>query len=355
MLTFGSFHNYTRVWPHQTSDGLYEDNLDLLKHADRLGFDMVWIPEHHLIHMMQSPSCLMTAAVVGQHVKCRIGTAICPLPYRHPLVWAGEIAAADRHLGGRLEVGVARGAYRYEFERFGLDFDRSHAQFEEGLLTMVKQLSSPKAIGNKGDFYNYDASFVWPRPVQQPHPPVWVGAMSERTARWAARNGFHAFDSPFFNPISRVAELVDAFRDEEAKAGYAPGTLRFGILRQCFVVENEAEMEEVLATSMMRQRMVSHLIDYGQKASETAYVAPDPVPNELSVKQVRDNALFGLPDEVYEKVLATEAAGVDHVLFSFDFGLPKQKISDCMSLFADKIMRRHRQERAETQRIAAAE
>jgi alkanesulfonate monooxygenase SsuD/methylene tetrahydromethanopterin reductase-like flavin-dependent oxidoreductase (luciferase family) len=342
LLTFGINLTYTRVHPDETSVGLYAEMRDLAILADQVGFDIVWVPEHHLIQSSQAPSCLMNAVHVGQHTKCRIGTAICPLPYRHPLVWAGELAAADNILEGRLEIGVARGAYRYEFERLGLKFEDSKTLFQETLDAILAQFRSDEAVGHKGAHFNYEPSLVWPRPVQDPHPPVWVGGQTAPTVRWGAASGFDVFNAAFMEPMDHVRSLAAAFQEERAKAGIEKGATRFGVLRQGWVSEDEDELLEKLRVVMMRQRMVTHLVNYDDRADARGYVTPDPVPGERSEEECMENLLFGTPEQVLAKLRDYESAGVDHIILSLSFGLPIDEQLQALQLFGDKVLAPYR-------------
>jgi len=171
LLKFGIFLSYQRIHPPEHyEDDLFEEKLAEAIEADRLGYDIVWVPEHHLIHFMQVPSIAVLATQIGMSVKCAVGTMVALLTYRHPLVTAGELALLDRVLGGRLELGVGRGAYEYEFERLGVPFKEGKDRFFEALDTLEKIWHSPdRAVSYEGRFASFDEAYVWPRPAQQPH------------------------------------------------------------------------------------------------------------------------------------------------------------------------------------------
>ena len=116
-MRFSVFLTFTELDPARNGDTLFADHLEQAKLADRLGYDAISIPEHPLVHLMKAPHALINAVAIGQHVRCEVGVAVIVLPLHHPLSLAGQIAAADQALGGRLVVGVGRGAYRYEFDR----------------------------------------------------------------------------------------------------------------------------------------------------------------------------------------------------------------------------------------------
>ena len=120
MMTFGLFLSFMQIYEEQRGLDMYKNMLELAILADDLGFDNVWVPEHHLIHYIPAPNALLVANQVGQYVKnATVGTAVVLLPFHHPLAIAGDIAATDNMLNGKFELGVARGAYKYEFDRFG--------------------------------------------------------------------------------------------------------------------------------------------------------------------------------------------------------------------------------------------
>jgi alkanesulfonate monooxygenase SsuD/methylene tetrahydromethanopterin reductase-like flavin-dependent oxidoreductase (luciferase family) len=348
VLSFGLFLNYTRTRPEEDSVGLFDEFLEMAIVAEELGFETIWVPEHHLIHNAQAPSCLLNAVHIGQHVKLRIGTAICPLPYRHPLIWAGEIAQADHMLQGRLDVGVARGAYQYEFERLGLDFSASKEMFEEQLEALVAQWSADEAVGHQGRHWSWDPSFVWPRTFQSPHPPMWVGGQSDRTVRWAAAQGYHVFNAPFLNPMSHTRELVAAFRDArpEGPTSLAGGVPRFGSLRMAWVSDDEDDVRDKVHLAKLRQRMVHHLQFYTQFANPRAYVAPLPHEGEPTDEEIEANLLFGSSAVVLDKIREYDRAGVDDLLIQFTFGASHEEVLASMRLFAANVLEPFRAEKA---------
>ena len=177
MMTFGLFLSFMQIYEEQRGLDMYKNMLELAVLADDLGFNNIWVPEHHLIHYIPAPNALLVATQVGQHVKnATVGTAVVLLPFHHPLAIAGDIAATDNMLEGKFELGVARGAYKYEFDRFEQEFGDSRARFDESLEILEKIWhSEEKGIEHSGRFWSFENTYVWPRPVQSPHPPVWVG------------------------------------------------------------------------------------------------------------------------------------------------------------------------------------
>jgi alkanesulfonate monooxygenase SsuD/methylene tetrahydromethanopterin reductase-like flavin-dependent oxidoreductase (luciferase family) len=347
LLRFGTFLPYTPLHPFNAeAPDLYADMVELAVLADELGFDTVWVPEHHGLYTLQAPGPLLLAVQLAEKIKCRIGTAVAVLPYRHPLVWAGEVAAADIMTGGRLDFGVARGAYQYEFDRLGLDFADSKELFEESLEVIIGLLADDKLLAHEGKHFPMPPTKIWPRALQTPHPPVWVGAQSEPTIRWSVARGHNVFNSPFYKPLSHTVEMADVFHEAREAAGFARGELKFGSLRQAFVSESETDIQRALEVAQVRQRTVGHLHTYDQDVDENGFIATHPIEGEPTFEMARANQLFGTPDEVLAKVVAFDEAGVDHLIPNFLFGLDTEAVAHTMRLFAETVIRPYREGRA---------
>jgi flavin-dependent trigonelline monooxygenase, oxygenase component len=345
MLTFGTYLNFSRLWEHETSEGLYKEMLDISVKADQLGFDIIWTPEHHLVSLLQAPNALLIAAYVGQHVKCRVGTAVSVLPYHHPLMMAGEAAAVDNMLDGRLEFGVARGAYRYEYDRFQQDEATIKDKFIESLEIIDKAFRSEKVFSHSGTFYQFDASKVWPRPVQKPMPPIWVGAQSAPTAAWAAHKGYHASHARFANTVDKLKVVADSFHSAREEVGYKRGELRFAALETTYVAKSRADLREKVQLLAARNRMHHHLNNYDQSTNDSGYIFPHPYEGEPDIDVLSKIWLTGSPDEVQERLYAVEAAGVDHVICQWTWGIPTSEGIASMERFATQVMAPYRASR----------
>src|SRR5262245_15543263 len=208
-MDFGVFQGYTEIYPEQDGSTLYQEQMEQALLVDEFGYDVVWLPEHHLVHLLKAPNPLLTAVQIGTRAKnCRIGVAVLVLPFRHPLLLAGDIALTDHILNGRLELGVGRGAYRYEFERFEIEFNESRDRFEECVDILARVWNSPdRGVPYEGKFYRFDDTYVWPRPFQRPHPPMWVAAQTAPTIEWAVEKGYHVLNALQRRPME-VLNLV---------------------------------------------------------------------------------------------------------------------------------------------------
>ncbi|MEA2783014.1 MAG: flavin-dependent trigonelline monooxygenase, oxygenase component [Rhodospirillaceae bacterium] len=345
--------------PEEYTQDLYQEKLAEAILADKLGFDCIWVPEHHLIQFMQAPNGLVLAIHYGNHVSCPIGQMVNLLLYRHPLITAGEIALADALLRGRLQLGVGRGAYDYEYRRLGITWDVAEAKFLECLDVLEKVWRSPdRGIAHDGQFYKFDTTYVSPRPVSKPHPPVWYAAMTPPVIEFAAKRGYHVATWPFLRPMSFVEDIVAKFHAVRGQLGRARGEQRLAVMRPVYVAATEAEARKAVPTMLANHRLSQRIRAAGVEADERGYVAPDPVEGEPSLDQAFEVMIAGNPEQCMEKLNRYAELGVDQFIAWFDFGMEHQRNLETMQHFAEAVMvpfrREHGLSDRATHRTAAA-
>src|SRR5579862_3988432 len=228
-LTFGA---YALPSYHAESDppqGVFMRNVvDLLAASDALGFDAVWINEHHFDSwggMMSAPA--LTLAALSQRTRrVRLGTSIAVLGLHHPLAVAEQMASLDLISGGRLDFGIGRGSEPYDYDGFGLDYPDAQARTMESLEVILKAWTNPR-VTHKGRFFEVNDVEVWPRPEQQPHPPVWVSVSSTPASfEQTARRGFGALTLGFPRPVAEFARTTRIYRDAWADSGRDPDSYK---------------------------------------------------------------------------------------------------------------------------------
>jgi alkanesulfonate monooxygenase SsuD/methylene tetrahydromethanopterin reductase-like flavin-dependent oxidoreductase (luciferase family) len=171
----------------------WEEVLELLAHAEQLGFDACWIGEHHFQGDGFAASPLvMATAVARATTRMRIGSYVLVLPLHNALRVAEEAAAVDVLSGGRLDFGVGMGYLPVEFASFGVDRRARRQRMLEG-VDVVRGLWTTDGFSYAGEHYAFQDLSIRPRPLQQPHPPLWMSARSEGAARRAARLGASMF------------------------------------------------------------------------------------------------------------------------------------------------------------------
>jgi alkanesulfonate monooxygenase SsuD/methylene tetrahydromethanopterin reductase-like flavin-dependent oxidoreductase (luciferase family) len=323
---------------------IYRDVIEQAVAAEQLGFDHVWIAEHHFSSYGYSPQPLLLAVAIAQQTaRIRIGTAVLVLPLHHPVRLAEEIAMADVLSGGRLDVGIGRGYQPYEFERFGLSLDESRARYEESLDIILKALSQ-QTFSHDGRFFTIPPTSVLPRPVQTPHPPVWTVAQSADSIRFTVRRGYNCLMS---GPLPLLREFRQIFDQEvAANRGRAPELL--GVHRYIYVGDSEAEALAHLDAPYWHFRVAGHLkagtgkVEDGRAIAE--YFPGEPGPEEYR----RDYLLWGTPDMIAQRIHEyREATGINYLSCFMSLGsIPKERLIREMEVFAAKIMPQFRDEPA---------
>ncbi|MGH3374292.1 MAG: LLM class flavin-dependent oxidoreductase, partial [Actinoallomurus sp.] len=190
--------------------------------AEQLGFTSISIPEHHFANYLTIPSPLVYAAHIGARTQnIRIVTAILVLPFYDPLRLAGEITLTDNLTGGRLELGLGRGAFGYEFKRFGQSVAESRDRFSE-FVSLLDRLLTEHDVTYAGRYYDVnDPVTIMPRPAQSPRPTFWIAALGEGGIRWAVSEGHSLLTTPLRDPFEVAVKQAEWFRD--ARAGNPVG------------------------------------------------------------------------------------------------------------------------------------
>jgi probable F420-dependent oxidoreductase len=209
--------------------------------ADRLGYGVLWTADHIVFPReiatpypyggrfpyavtdpILDPIVALTcaAAVTG---RVRLGTSVLVLPYRHPVVLAKQLATLDVVSGGRVLLGVAGGWLREEFEMLGVPFGERGARTDEA-IALLRALWGEASVSFRGRFWSLEEAAFFPKPVQRPGPPIWIGGSSAAAMRRAARlgDGWIAVPRP---TLAELARDVEKLRRLAEAAGRDPGAL----------------------------------------------------------------------------------------------------------------------------------
>ena len=193
-MKFGIWHDFRNPprW-HRPYAQLYAENLEQIAWAEQLGYESVWLSEHHVTDEGYLPSVFpMLAAVAARTERMRLGTSILLGPFQHPIRFAEDVAVIDQLSGGRLEIGIGLGYREREFELLDVPIGE-RARRSEALVEVARRV--------------WADGTVTPPPLQQPEPPFWIGGATAAAARRAARLGCR------FMPDAYVAtEVLDLYR-----------------------------------------------------------------------------------------------------------------------------------------------
>src|SRR2546428_4489001 len=179
-------------WPERrvAIETVYDRALERIEIMDRTGYDAVWLAEHHFHSFSVCPSVhMMGVHVAARTRRMRIGTAVSLAAFYNPLRLAEEVALVDVLSGGRVNWGAGRGFDRAEFQAFGVPVEESSDRFRE-CVEIVLAAWRQERVSYHGRFWQYDDIEVLPKPLQAPHPPVWLAPTSPDPIRPAGRKGY---------------------------------------------------------------------------------------------------------------------------------------------------------------------
>ena len=220
--------------------------------GEQLGFDAVWLAEHHFhsfAGIFSSPP-VIGAAIAQRTSKMRIGTAVLLLPYHNPLRVAEDYATLDCLSNGRVNFGIGHGFVKWEALTFGIPLDELRDRFQENLDIVLRAWSEPK-LNHKSRLHDYANVEVWPRPVQEPYPTVWMAATTTlESFELAGRYGFHMMLIPFLNDVEDLRRKVEAFLAARRAAGHDSSPARvLGVYHAC-VGETPAQARAAAAAGL---------------------------------------------------------------------------------------------------------
>ena len=175
---------------------VYERALQRIEIMDQTGYDAVWLAEHHFTTYSVCPSIhMMGTHVAARTERLRIGTGVSLAAFYHPLRLAEEVALLDVLSGGRVNWGAGRGFDPTEFRTFGVPVEESSARFREAVEIVLAAWQSER-LSYRGKHWSFEDVDVLPKPLQEPHPPVWLAATSPDSIRRAAEQGYTILMDP---------------------------------------------------------------------------------------------------------------------------------------------------------------
>jgi len=250
-MKFGMLHLFESPMG-KTEYQVMKEQLDLMRSAEDLGFDSVWPAEHHFSDYGYCASpALSLAAIASVTKRIRLGTGIVVLPFHNPIRVAEEYAMLDLMSDGRVDFGVGRGYQPIEFAGFQVDQAKSRGIFNES-LEVIMQAWTQERVNFKGVHFNIQDQVVRPKPLQKPHPPVWIAGLSEATFPMVGKWGCNLLCAPVFGfQGSSAAELLNSYRQALRAAGHDPATKEIGALCMVYCAETTAQARREFSESVM--------------------------------------------------------------------------------------------------------
>jgi alkanesulfonate monooxygenase SsuD/methylene tetrahydromethanopterin reductase-like flavin-dependent oxidoreductase (luciferase family) len=268
--------------------------------AERLGFHSFWLPEGHFSGPTAIPQPLLwLAAIASRTSRIRLGTTSYLLPIRHPLQVAEEVAVLDRLSGGRVILGVGRGFRKALFSAFDVDRSTKRDLFEAALAAM-RDAWEGNPVAPESDDLPGTPAVLAPRPVQEPHPPIWVAAFGPKALEQAGRLGLPYLASPIETEATLAANYA-LHRESLARHGHAATDLAVPIMRTVFA-HRDASVVTRVRDALQRQALA-----LGRSGSA--------VLRRSGSADAEDFAILGEPARVRDEVLRyREKLGMTHLI-----------------------------------------
>ena len=334
-MRFGVMHDFRnpKRW-HMPSPAFYHAMIDQVVAMEQLGYDHVWLTEHHFTEDAYNPVPLtMASALAVRTQRIRIGTFVMLMPFIHPARAAEEIILADILSNGRFDIGVGQGYTHEEFDAFCIKRSERGARLEEG-VTLMQRLLSEENVSFEGRFTQVKNMTLMPRGLQQPHPPLWIGARGPKGIARAAQLGANLMATLGPDPAPLYLETLRGL-------GRDPAQFKVAQLRMLYVAETD---DQAWAEA---QHHLWHVFDYYRDVLATSNdvegdAAPWPVnrAEDLRGSPMAEEIFVGSPETVARKLdtFCKQYHCTDFIMSTHFAGIDPKLSTRSLELFAREIM-----------------
>ncbi len=309
----------------------YKEALAEVTRAEDLGFDSVWMEEHHSVanHYWPSPLTVL-AGFATRTSRVTLGTDIAVAAFHHPVRLAEDVAMLDVMSGGRVTLGIAIGYKPDEFALYGVELEKRGARFEEQLVIM-KGLWTAERISFKGRYYTVEGKLE-PKPVQKPHPPLWIGGWGDITLRRAATLADNWIPGPTAD-LKRLVAGKKQFLANRKAAGRTAPIAEWPLTRDLIIAETDQKARELAEEHIM----VAYRKEYAGGWRHPFIDAT--IATDLD-RLMEDRFIIGGPDQCIPKIRRfVEEYGMTHLICRTFFpGMAHTHIMRELELIAKEVM-----------------
>jgi alkanesulfonate monooxygenase SsuD/methylene tetrahydromethanopterin reductase-like flavin-dependent oxidoreductase (luciferase family) len=369
-MKFGIFyeHQLPRPWNDGAELRLYQEALDQVELADRLGIDYAWEVEHHFLEeYSHSPAPEVFLGACSQRTKrIRLGHGIVlmPPPYNHPAKVAARIATLDLVSNGRVEFGTGESASRAELEGYGIDPAQKRAMWQEATEQVANILAMDPYPGYQGRYFSMPCRNLVPKPVQKPHPPMWLACSNRDTIHVAAKLGLGALTFAFVDPDEArhwVQDYYDTFARECTPIGWTVNpNVAMVTGFSCHEDGDEARRRGLDGFRFFGFALAHYYLFGTHTPGRTDIWQSFEAMRDMMPDMGAVAGGIGTPDDLRAHLRKFEATGVDQVIFIQQGGRNRHEhICESLELFAAQVMpefraREDERERRKRERLAPA-
>lgn len=335
-MEFGLFSNSRR--PKRALSDAWDHDIAEIEAADKLGFSEAWISEH------QSPAELIICKAASVTKQIKLGSAVRPLAYYHPLQVTIEANACDNLTGGRYQLGIGFGFYPTQMEQRGLDFEKTRDMMHASIEVILKLWNSTGPVDYDGPFWKGKGMVAKPDPIQKPHPQIAIAlTKTASSAELAGQLGLLPLTGDFI-PVPRLKMMGDSFVNAAKAAGRKPRRSDMHATRVIYVAETDAIAREDMRESYEEtirweiKNTPHHQVERIPKGGTLADITYDYLIDT-------GNLFIGSPETVYQRIVNfyKESGGFGTLMFhgGRDYATP-EKLARSMKLFMEEVAPRLR-------------
>ena len=338
---------------HEAEYEVYWQAMEQIELADRMGFDTVWLVEHHFrVERSHSPGPEIFLGAVAQRTKnIRLGhgVVLLPYPFNHPIRVAERAAVLDILSKGRLEFGTGRST-QFEQEGFRIDPAETREMWREA-LEMIPKMWMNETFSHKGKYFDIPERNILPKPHQQPHPPMWMAATNEESFPLAGELGLGALGLTILVPLEEIALRVESYRKAIRTAkpigGFVNNQIGVYTMVHCAETKQQAidnGFYDAVYWWFDRSIELRSAWDSGDRNNPV--FKKYPILLKFFTKEIgpdgfdqADMVIGGDPDEVIRKIERHAAVGLDRVLCQMQVGyISHENIMKSMELFGKYVI-----------------
>ncbi len=353
-MRFGTYF-FLQATPGRRHADIILRELDQMVRSEELGFDEVWLTEHHFIdYGLSVDPATLASAVASRTSRVRIGLAAAILPFHDPIRIAEQLALVDIISGGRLDVGVGRGNRPSEFIGYRIPQVESRERFDEA-VQIIQRAWTAERFSYDGRYFQIPEVRVIPKPLQRPHPPLYQVCVSPDSIEGTALRGWPMLNSLLFGGVEQLAASRDRYVATLQKAGRSPEDIAallslWGVSRQIYVAPTDAQaLEEARDAEMwyqesFRQFLIPERIEASHPTLQPGFRAMAERLSKITWEGlVAETLAFGSPETVARHIEEMRQMGVGQLMCWMNFGgLPEDKVHRSMDLFAREVLPRFR-------------
>ncbi len=340
-MKFSLFVHMERVNDEQTQSNLYQEFLSLCDLADKGGMCTIWTGEHHGMNFTIAPNPFLNLIDLSHRTKnVRLGTGTVVAPFWNPIKLAGEAAMTDIITDGRLELGIARGAYSFEYERMmqgGLDAWEAGERLRE-VVCAVKGLWAGNHTQDS-KHYQFPKTTSSPKPLTSDGPPMWIAARDINSHEFAVENDCNVQVTPLWNGLDEVESLIAKFNQACETYSKRPKIM---ILQHAYVGKDDRELDQAakelnafycyFGAWFKNERE----IDQGQiKPLTQAEIDGHPF---YSPDKMRKDLMIGTSQQIIDRLRHYEDLGYDEFSYWCDSGMSPERKETSLKRFVDEVM-----------------